>query len=153
MTYAEYLESPHWLRLRAQKLDEIGRVCEQCDSGYRLEVHHQLYRRSWFDTALSDLRVLCSYCHKREHGLIRPTESKRERDRFVRAFVEPHKPIRYMRGMYETGQHDTAAKQMVSDKELARQRRLKNRELLRERRKAEKERNKSSFKFSYPLTG
>lgn len=73
--YAEYLESPHWRRLRAIKLARSEHRCERCgelgvqfeDTWYNLQVHHLTYERCPDNEELSDLEVLCTACHQQEH--------------------------------------------------------------------------------------
>jgi hypothetical protein len=38
-----------------------------CGSREEIEVHHKLYRDTWFETKLKDLRTLCHYHHVCEH--------------------------------------------------------------------------------------
>ncbi len=67
MTYKQYLRSEHWQLLRGASL-QISPKCTRCKSDRMLEVHHTVYRESWFDTKLSDLLVLCHDCHMLEHA-------------------------------------------------------------------------------------
>lgn len=67
MTYKDYLRTDHWQLLRGAKL-QIAPMCELCESRESLEVHHKLYRASWFDTQIRDLQVLCHDCHIMEHA-------------------------------------------------------------------------------------
>ena len=66
--YAEYLKSDHWQQLRLAKLNQSGWKCEQCGETHPLDVHHKTYRKSWFDTELFELQVLCKECHKEAHA-------------------------------------------------------------------------------------
>lgn len=86
--YAEYLRSEHWERTRTGALHYAQNRCQNpaCvyaelrsftddeirDWGfgrdYRLEVHHLTYERLGCER-YGDLIVLCSDCHRREHGL------------------------------------------------------------------------------------
>ncbi len=56
-----YLWSPHWRRLRKEKL-EIVKGCEDCGTVSSLDVHHFNYRDLWSVT-VDDLRALCRTCH------------------------------------------------------------------------------------------
>lgn len=67
MTYQEYLQTEHWRLLRGAKL-QISETCQVCGTRKNLEVHHRIYRASWFDTELSDLDVLCHDHHIDEHA-------------------------------------------------------------------------------------
>src|SRR5580698_7137472 len=66
MKYADYLRSEHWRLLRGAKL-QISPVCEACGTREEIEVHHKLYRDTWFETKLKDLKTLCHYHHVCEH--------------------------------------------------------------------------------------
>jgi 5-methylcytosine-specific restriction endonuclease McrA len=68
MKYAVYLRSDHWRELRALKLEE-NPVCERCGAKQDLEVHHRIYRKTWYNTRLSDLQTLCHDCHTRHHAI------------------------------------------------------------------------------------
>ena len=72
MTYADYLQSPHWLALRTRKLAESGATCNRCQSVESLQVHHLYYSKSWWNCRLADLEVLCAACHRKEHGILPP---------------------------------------------------------------------------------
>lgn len=74
--YAEYLESPHWQKVRQQKLVSVNHRCERCGAYARrtprgvlggLDVHHLTYERRGQEH-LDDLEVLCFHCHAVEHG-------------------------------------------------------------------------------------
>jgi len=67
--YEGYLRSPTWAAKRRQKLFEAGYVCEKCGGDCKLDVHHKTYAHL-FDEPLTDLIVLCRYCHKVEHSQI-----------------------------------------------------------------------------------
>jgi hypothetical protein len=60
-----YLSSPHWQRLRKERL-AVSPVCEDCGSKESLQVHHVIYRKLW-DCTVSDLRTICRACHDRRH--------------------------------------------------------------------------------------
>lgn len=67
MPYEEYLQTPHWKRLREEKLRNVGYRCQLCGRRARiLEVHHCTYERlgQELDT---DLTVLCRACHSTFH--------------------------------------------------------------------------------------
>lgn len=67
MTYQEYLKSEHWKLLRGAKLQTSPR-CERCAAKTELEVHHRIYRQSWFDARVQDLQTLCHHCHTTHHA-------------------------------------------------------------------------------------
>ena len=68
--YRAFLKSEFWKELSGRKKASVGE-CERCGNVERLQCHHKVYRSDWYDTEEEDLEVLCSRCHKEEHG-IRP---------------------------------------------------------------------------------
>jgi hypothetical protein len=64
--YQQYLKSEHWRILRGAKL-QVCPTCEVCGSKEEIEVHHKIYRDSWFDSRLQDLKTVCHYHHICEH--------------------------------------------------------------------------------------
>lgn len=66
--YREYLESPHWLTVKAQKISASNQLCDACRTDKRLEVHH-LHYGSIGKEQLSDLMLLCRDCHHFAHRL------------------------------------------------------------------------------------
>lgn len=68
MNYSEYLQSKHWLDLRAAKLHEVNDRCQKCKRRSKLQVHHFTYERIGHEL-LSDLQVLCERCHENAHNL------------------------------------------------------------------------------------
>jgi 5-methylcytosine-specific restriction endonuclease McrA len=68
INYADYIKSPGWASKRRGKLFDANYKCEKCGSETQtLEVHHLTYERLG-DERMSDLIVLCSYCHKVAHN-------------------------------------------------------------------------------------
>ena len=66
LDYLRYLRSEHWRLLRTAAVRRDGK-CVNCGSVVGLEVHHVVYRLSWYETVLGDLETLCSICHERHH--------------------------------------------------------------------------------------
>jgi hypothetical protein len=67
LAYREYMCSPEWMSLRDKVLKERGHRCEFCGSAMgRLEIHHVTYVRIGQEL-MDDLRVLCRFCHAKEH--------------------------------------------------------------------------------------
>lgn len=64
--YREFLKTPFWKSLSAEKKRLVGK-CEQCGSTRHLQSHHKRYPADWFDTTLDDLEVLCRMHHVIEH--------------------------------------------------------------------------------------
>lgn len=67
--YADYLQSPHWLRLRQRYRDTRPWECI-CGRRTGLQLHHITYERLGAEK-LDDLRPLCRPCHSRLHELAR----------------------------------------------------------------------------------
>ena len=72
MTYAEYMKSPLWQFARKLALNRAGHRCEVCRNSRCLQVHHKAYPKRLGKEKLSDLVVLCKWCHARAHGLPPP---------------------------------------------------------------------------------
>lgn len=66
--YYDFLLSDFWIELSRLKRKLVSK-CERCGSDNRLQAHHLRYPDNWFDTKLSDLKVLCRECHEKEHGI------------------------------------------------------------------------------------
>jgi len=64
--YQDYLKSPRWTKVREQALARFDWRCAACHSGEHLNVHHRTYERVGHEY-LTDLTVLCRYCHKVLH--------------------------------------------------------------------------------------
>ena len=69
--YGEYLKSPEWKAIRAERLEFDHYKCQLCSAKENLQVHHNNYPANWFDTKLNDLITLCDRCHKRHHSAFR----------------------------------------------------------------------------------
>jgi hypothetical protein len=65
--YAEYLRSPHWIKVRDAALKRAGHRCQTCNSDQNLDVHHRTYENLGHEFPM-DLTVLCRSCHERIHG-------------------------------------------------------------------------------------
>lgn len=68
LDYPAYLRSPAWQHKRRVMLWLAGYKC-QLNAAHtrRLEVHHRTYARVGREWP-GDLVVLCSECHRRQHG-------------------------------------------------------------------------------------
>lgn len=64
--YKDYLESPEWKALRAEKIASVGGNCEICGEhiGNRGECHHNTYERLYRED-LNDLTYCCPDEHPR----------------------------------------------------------------------------------------
>lgn len=67
-TYAEYLESPRWLRTRDEIFERDGHRCTECGSTTQLIVHHRTYVRVGRERP-EDLTTLCHGCHAVVHNI------------------------------------------------------------------------------------
>ena len=61
-----HLGSDKWQAMRAAVMAERGAKCEVCGWMFDLEVHHLNYCRLGNERT-TDLKVLCSDCHKKTH--------------------------------------------------------------------------------------
>lgn len=80
--YKSYLKSAHWADMKALKVQKRPH-CQICGQNTDLQLHHVVYRRRFEDSLPSDLRWLCSSCHKTAHmqmaaGLIPRGKNARE---------------------------------------------------------------------------
>lgn len=64
--YNAYINSPEWQEKRKEVFDEKWYKCEACGISESLHVHHGTYRRLYKEK-ISDLFVLCWYCHMSLH--------------------------------------------------------------------------------------
>lgn len=68
-----YLKSDHWRGLRDRTIKGAGGRCQDCGSNDRVQVHHLNYDNLWHEKP-DDIRVLCRFCHRDVHGLVRDLE-------------------------------------------------------------------------------
>lgn len=68
-SYAQYLQSDHWKKLRRERLEFANYACEKCLSTFFLQVHHTVYAEDLTKITVKDLLCLCSYCHRKRHGI------------------------------------------------------------------------------------
>ncbi len=67
-TYADFLKSDYWKRIRKQILVRDKYTCTNCGSKKHLEVHHTTYKHHFAEHKhLGDLHTLCRTCHKEIH--------------------------------------------------------------------------------------
>ena len=64
--YHEYLLSDDWQDKKITMV-WLRKSCYNCGSKEKLQIHHLTYKRLGWEK-IRDLRVLCSKCHKKEHG-------------------------------------------------------------------------------------
>lgn len=69
MNYTDYLQTPHWQRIRREALARARHRCALCPSRKRLEVHHRTYARKGHENP-EDVVVLCGECHGRHHSML-----------------------------------------------------------------------------------
>ena len=65
--YKQYLNSPHWQKIRQAVFKEYGHRCDHCGSSKNLHIHHITYEHLG-EEEISDLVPLCEDCHKRLHN-------------------------------------------------------------------------------------
>jgi hypothetical protein len=68
-SYDRYMKSPEWKEKRKQAIAEAGDRCQLCNNDHFLHVHHRTYERFGCEE-ISDLTVLCGYCHAKHHNKI-----------------------------------------------------------------------------------
>lgn len=88
--YLEYLKSPEWKAIRINLFKARGKQCNRCGSKKAIQVHHLTYKRL-FNERMTDLEILCSPCHKREHG-IKVKTAKRRNKKAKAVIVKTKKP-------------------------------------------------------------
>jgi len=68
LTWDEWLTTPEWRTIRAEKLRIDGALCTlNHDHAGPFHVHHATYGRARGGETLRDLAVLCGECHARFH--------------------------------------------------------------------------------------
>jgi hypothetical protein len=88
MNYQEYLQSDHWIALKA-KVKKPSH-CPGCTLRKPLQCHHMLYRGDPHNTKRDDLMWICADCHKLFHvmfGLMMPAEQRTVKTH-MRAFTK-----------------------------------------------------------------
>jgi 5-methylcytosine-specific restriction endonuclease McrA len=70
--YAQYLQTPEWLRRRKLVMLRAQGICEGCRESEAVDVHHLTYSEAG-EEFLFQLVALCPKCHARWHGLLQPT--------------------------------------------------------------------------------
>lgn len=68
MPYEDYLQTDHWYELRRKALKRANYKCQKCYHQDHLQIHHLTYERRGLELP-EDLIVLCSKCHKKNHGI------------------------------------------------------------------------------------
>jgi len=67
LPYIEYLQTPHWIKLRDEHLKRSKYHCQICNKNGKLNVHHRTYERKG-EELYSDLITLCENCHNLFHN-------------------------------------------------------------------------------------
>lgn len=81
--YKDYLKSKEWSDIKVDLYLSRGKKCERCGSSKFLHVHHKHYRNI-FKEEPQDLEILCSSCHRREHGIGEGAKTVSRNKRFVK---------------------------------------------------------------------
>jgi hypothetical protein len=95
-TYAAYLQSPHWQKMKRIIHRAYDERCNVCDAGPKTKkiVHHRSYDRFGRE-AESDLVLLCDDCHQRTHVLARRGAGLYWADRLLkRPYLAPWYAVR-----------------------------------------------------------
>lgn len=61
--YAEYLQLPHWRKIRAKRMAIANGICEGCGERPATQVHHLTYEHRG-NEMLWELRAVCDECHE-----------------------------------------------------------------------------------------
>jgi 5-methylcytosine-specific restriction endonuclease McrA len=75
--YLDYLKSPEWASTKRRAFAKHGYRCARCEATSKLHVHHKTYKRLGRER-LSDLEILCSDCHEKQHKITREVIRGRE---------------------------------------------------------------------------
>lgn len=89
-SYEAYLKTEHWADLKNKAFRAYGEGCEICGTGFMRQVHHLRYRRSWFETEVQDLMVLCKKHHELVHELY---ALPHDRDKIIQKHKVVPKPV------------------------------------------------------------
>lgn len=85
--YAQYLKSKEWIDLKIDLISMRGQKCEKCGKHKKsptlLQIHHLTYKNI-FNESPEDLMILCSRCHRIEHGLIKVKPKKTTKTKVVK---------------------------------------------------------------------
>ena len=66
-SYATYLESSHWRKIREEVLIRDCGRCRVCNVNRASQVHHLTYERIGRELTV-DLIAICAGCHEKHHG-------------------------------------------------------------------------------------
>lgn len=80
-SYADYLLTDHWRRIRWARLWMANAACELCLATDDLQVHHKTYSRL-AEERPEDLIVLCRRCHEHFHSLLPQSQLEEDEDAF-----------------------------------------------------------------------
>ncbi len=68
--YQGFMKSRTWKNIKLAKLESVGWKCERCGRSIEDPVDHKTYERFGGDERMSDLEVLCRFCHIKHHGRV-----------------------------------------------------------------------------------
>lgn len=79
LVYADYINSPEWVRRRIEYFAHHNRLCRMCGKGKKIHLHHLTYERMGAELD-QDLMTLCERCHSAVHEFakIHPSLSLRD---------------------------------------------------------------------------
>jgi hypothetical protein len=81
-SYAKYLESPTWRKIRRAALERDGYLCRACGKKATV-VHHIRYPKKLGEERMSWLYSLCRPCHDRIHEICGPGRTLRKATNLV----------------------------------------------------------------------
>lgn len=68
MEYREYLQTPHWQKIKVLMYKKHHGCCQNCGRKTTLDVHHLTYENIGHEN-LKQLKLLCRDCHYRMHRM------------------------------------------------------------------------------------
>ncbi len=74
-----YLKSDHWHKKRSEALKCAKGLCQLCNNGKLLNVHHRTYENLGHED-IKDLTVLCKACHQTFHTIMEALLMKKAND-------------------------------------------------------------------------
>ena len=133
--YKEYLQSVHWSRFRAAYFKEQGeKVCVQCTSRDRVQLHHLTYARIGREQ-FGDVVALCDSCHRALHKIVKdaPKEDLRTAEQIQAEIDADGKTPELTAALLKKKAAAVEAVWMPSEKDVANLRRKQRQERRAER--------------------
>lgn len=112
--YVDYLASPLWARIRKTVYARAAGKCETSGChNTATSVHHWSYALPTMrGSTIANLRALCDACHRRAHGIRKPSAKKQAKKERRKAMKE------WVRSGGALGQKSTAVARLVKSQDL-----------------------------------